>query len=118
LKRENFHVLERRIRNVNTHTNTIAGFLRSSNKQFSVYVLLDHMDWMKNSPAELREEWNEILRTSRPGARIIYRSAAVSPDQIPDFAVGQLEFSPVASTLHAFDRVGTYGSFHMATVCA
>ena len=117
LKPENFHVLQRRMRNVSTHTNTLAGFLRSSKDKFSVYVLLDHMDWMKNSPAELREEWNQILRTSRPGARIIFRSAGVSPDQIPDFAVEQLEFSPIPSTLHAFDRVGTYGSFHMATVC-
>src|SRR5262249_53456014 len=83
LKRENFHVLKRRIHNIRTHTDTLTGFLRSSNDTFSIYVLLDHMDWMKDNPEDLSEEWRQILRTSRPGARIIFRSAAVSPSQIP-----------------------------------
>src|SRR5262249_18396263 len=84
LKREPFQLLKERVRRVRTHTNTLAGFLRSSDEKFSVYVLLDHMDWMKNSPDELREEWQQILRTARPGARIIFRSASVTPDQIPE----------------------------------
>ena len=116
LKREQFHVLKQRVGNVRTHTNTLAGFLRTSNDKFSVYVLLDHMDWMKDSAEELREEWHQILRTARPGARIIFRSASASPDQIPDFALRKLQFNPVTSSLHLLDRVGTYGSFNMATV--
>src|SRR5262245_66602061 len=61
LKRENFHVLERRIRNVSTHTNTLAGFLRSSNETSSVYVLLEHMDWTKGCHGEFGEECNPFL---------------------------------------------------------
>jgi S-adenosylmethionine-diacylglycerol 3-amino-3-carboxypropyl transferase len=74
------------------------------------------MDWMKNTPQELREEWHQILRTARPGARIIFRSASVTPEQIPDFAARQLRFNPITASLHLLDRVGTYGSFHMAIV--
>jgi S-adenosylmethionine-diacylglycerol 3-amino-3-carboxypropyl transferase len=118
LKREQFHVLKECVSRVRTRTNTLAAFLRSSEEKFSVYVLLDHMDWMKNSPDELREEWQQILRTARPGARIIFRSAAVTPAQIPDFAARKLRFNPVAASLHLLDRVGTYGSFHMATVAS
>src|SRR5262249_19718702 len=72
LKRENFHVLQDRIRSVRIHTGSFASFLRSSNDKFSIYVLLDHMDWLTNSPEELSKEWQEILRTAQPGARIIF----------------------------------------------
>jgi S-adenosylmethionine-diacylglycerol 3-amino-3-carboxypropyl transferase len=116
LRRDNFDILQRRIQNVRTHTDTLSDFLLSSHHQFSVFVLLDHMDWMKHNQAELREEWQQILRTARPGARIIFRSAALSSQHIPDFAVKSLRFSPVTAQLHLADRVGTYGSFHMATV--
>src|SRR5262249_14596877 len=116
LKREPFQLLKERVRRVRTHTNTLAGFLRSSDEKFSVYVLLDHMDWMKNSPDELREEWQQILRTARPGASIIIRSASVTPDQIPEFPARNLQFNPITASLHLLDRVGTYGSFHMAVV--
>ena len=41
---------------------------------FDRYVLLDAQDWMND--AELAALWTEITRTARPGARVIFRTAA------------------------------------------
>ena len=38
------------------------------------YVLLDAQDWMTD--AQLNALWREITRTARPGARVIFRTAA------------------------------------------
>ena len=47
-------------------------------ESFDRYVLLDAQDWM--SDAELTELWGEITRTARPGARVIFRTAAEPTD--------------------------------------
>ena len=41
---------------------------------FDRYALLDAQDWMND--AELTALWTEISRTARPGARVIFRTAA------------------------------------------
>ncbi len=38
------------------------------------YVLLDAQDWMTD--AQLTALWTEITRTARPGARVVFRTAA------------------------------------------
>ena len=52
---------------------------------FDRYVLLDAQDWMND--AELKALWTEITRTARPGARVIFRTAAderLLPGRVPD----------------------------------
>ena len=44
------------------------------------YVLLDAQDWMTD--AQLNALWAEITRTARPGARVIFRTAA-EPSLLP-----------------------------------
>ena len=44
------------------------------------YVLLDAQDWMTD--AQLDALWTEITRTARPGARVIFRTAA-EPSLLP-----------------------------------
>ena len=44
------------------------------------YVLLDAQDWMTD--AQLDALWREITRTARPGARVIFRTAA-EPSLLP-----------------------------------
>ena len=48
------------------------------------YVLLDAQDWM--SDLQLNDLWREITRTARPGARVIFRTAADEPaaGRVPD----------------------------------
>src|SRR5262249_25523412 len=44
------------------------------------FVLLDAQDWM--SDEQLNDLWREITRTARPGARVIFRTAA-EPSLLP-----------------------------------
>ncbi len=117
LKPENFQILRERISRIRLHTATMTEFLRSTDERFTIFVLLDHMDWLTSTPALLEEEWRFIMRSALPGARIIYRSGGINGDHIPEFAMRRLEFqSARTEELHSRDRVGTYGSFHFATV--
>ena len=70
---------------------------------------------------------DQILCRATPSARVLFRSASPEPhwlQQVPVPRVGGdcrvtdvLRFNrPLASTLHARDRVHTYASFHIADV--
>jgi S-adenosylmethionine-diacylglycerol 3-amino-3-carboxypropyl transferase len=118
LKPENFEFLSERLGRIHPHTMKLSDFLRFTQERFSVYVLLDHMDWMRGDTLDLSDEWRLILNTAIPAARIIFRSGALS-FKLPDFAQRQLTFhSELARSLHQQDRVGTYGSFYFATLGA
>jgi S-adenosylmethionine-diacylglycerol 3-amino-3-carboxypropyl transferase len=116
LREENFELLRERVQRIHMHTMSLADFLRFTGQRFSVYVLLDHMDWMQGNTAALREEWRLILSTATQAARIIFRSGGLA-FTVPEFAQQQLRFhSELAHSLHQQDRVGTYGSFYFATL--
>jgi S-adenosylmethionine-diacylglycerol 3-amino-3-carboxypropyl transferase len=96
---------------------SMTDFLRFTGDKFSIYVLLDHMDWLASSEPLLQEEWRAILDSALPGARIIYRSGGTSFNHLPEFAKQRIVFrQDIASVLHRQDRVGTYGSFYLASV--
>jgi S-adenosylmethionine-diacylglycerol 3-amino-3-carboxypropyl transferase len=117
LKRELFQYLRKRISRIHVQTKTLVEFLNSTDQSFSIFVLLDHMDWLSSEPRLLAEEWRSIMDRARPGARIIYRSGSISCNYIPEFALGRLQFqSEKTEVLHRNDRVGTYASFHFARV--
>jgi S-adenosylmethionine-diacylglycerol 3-amino-3-carboxypropyl transferase len=117
LKRELFQLLRKRISRIQIQTKTLVDFLNSTDRRFSVFVLLDHMDWLSSEPRLLAEEWRCIMDRAQPGARIIYRSGNINCDYVPEFALRRLRFeSEKTKALHGNDRVGTYASFHFATV--
>jgi S-adenosylmethionine-diacylglycerol 3-amino-3-carboxypropyl transferase len=118
LRREHQSVLQARRGRIRTHTDTLSGFLRRHPGAYSHYVLLDHQDWLAwHAPEALEEEWDLILRNSRPGTRILLRSAALEVDFIPDAARERLRFFPERTgPLHGRDRVGTYGCQVLAEV--
>jgi uncharacterized protein YbjT (DUF2867 family) len=67
--------------------------------------------------AALAEEWDLILQNSRPGTRILLRSAGLDLDFVPTAVRSRLRFQTERSAaLHRTDRVGTYGSLHFAEV--
>jgi S-adenosylmethionine-diacylglycerol 3-amino-3-carboxypropyl transferase len=73
------------------------------------------MAW--KDPAGLREEWELILAFSRPGTQILLRSAGLDCSFIPAGILSRLRFHPERTEpLHRIDRVGTYGSLHLAEV--
>ena len=64
---------------------------RSRRRRLDRYVLLDAQDWM--SDEELTRLWQQITRTARPGARVIFRTAAEAamlPGRVPDKPAGAL----------------------------
>ena len=118
LRREHQDVLAMHLDRVRCHTTTLSGFLREHPGVYSHYLLLDHQDWMAwKDPVGLREEWDLILSCSRPGTRILMRSAGPDCSFIPAEVLRRLRFRPDRTEpLHRLDRVGTYGSLHLAEV--
>jgi S-adenosylmethionine-diacylglycerol 3-amino-3-carboxypropyl transferase len=109
-----------RVSRVSPQTGTLSNFLRENPGTYSHYVLLDHQDWLAwNHPAALVEEWELILSNSRPGTKILMRSAGLDLEFIPQEVLERLRFDDERTTrLHRMDRVGTYGSTHFAEVIA
>lgn len=79
------------------------------------YALLDAQDWMTD--AQLDDLWREIVRTARPGSRVLFRTAA-EPSLLP----GRLDDALLARwTYHAEpsldftrrDRSAIYGGVHL-----
>ena len=103
---------------LNTYTSTITQFLQAHPGTYTHYVLLDHQDWLAwHDPAALREEWELILANSRPGTKILMRSAGLQLDFVPADIQARLRFFPeLTDPLHKQDRVGTYGSLSLAEV--
>lgn len=114
----NLSVLQDRADRISTHSSTVANFLRENPGPYSHYVLLDHQDWLAaHKPRALAEEWSLILENSRPGTRILMRSASPVISFIPGFALQRLRLkSDLAASLHRQDRVGTYGCTFLAEV--
>ena len=84
---------------------------------FDRYVLLDAQDWMGD--AELTALWGEITRTARPGARVIFRTAAeerLLPGRVPEALLARWRYEEEASRdFTARDRSSIYGAFHLYT---
>ncbi len=84
------------------------------------YVLLDAQDWMTNE--DLSSLWTEITRTAKPGARVIFRTAAEEsplPGRVPDATLGHWDYAAETSkALFAKDRSAIYGGFHLYTLKA
>ncbi len=118
LKDEHFPTIGDRIHRIRTHTATLSRFLESRPGRYSHFVLLDHQDWMAwYDPEGLVREWSLILANSTPGTRILIRSAGPDLGFLPDFVKPWLRFRPdLTAPRHGSDRVGTYGSLHLAEV--
>lgn len=127
LKEKNFAALKAGlVDRISTHTTSILDFLRETPHQISRFILLDHMDWLYEKHQDiLGEQWQEITRKASPGARVIWRSAALNVDFVDplivqhdgkDVELGTLlrYDQELANSLHTQDRVHTYGSFYIA----
>lgn len=79
------------------------------------YILLDAQDWMTD--AQLTHLWTEISRTARPGARVIFRTAAAPsllPGRIPEALLNRWHYEAERSTDYTHrDRSSIYGGFHL-----
>lgn len=118
LDESNFETLKGQVDKVSTNTKTISQFLKDNPGQYSHYVLLDHQDWLADHDIDaLNEEWDLILKNSKPGTKILLRSAAEEIDFIPDFVHEKVVFEKEKTgEMHQKDRVGTYASVHLGIV--
>ncbi len=128
LKEENFLKLKNGLADqVTTYTMSVEQFLRDNDVNISRFILLDHMDWLANNMFErLIGEWEAILMRATQDARIMWRSGGFQTDFLEkveiDFGKGVKEkitdhfqvHDKETAELHKFDRVHTYGSFHVA----
>jgi S-adenosylmethionine-diacylglycerol 3-amino-3-carboxypropyl transferase len=77
--------------------------------------LLDAQDWMTD--AGLTALWTQITRTARPGARVIFRTAAddrLLPERLPDDLLSRWRYEEERSReLGRQDRSSIYGAFHL-----
>ncbi|MBN2733080.1 MAG: BtaA family protein [Balneolaceae bacterium] len=118
LKEKHFGKLIENVDQIYKHTTSITNFLKCNPGCYSHFVLLDHQDWLANQqPQKLEEEWKLILSNARAGAKILFRSAGQTRSFIPDFVHSHVSFDDdITRQLHTKDRVGTYGSTHLAIV--
>jgi S-adenosylmethionine-diacylglycerol 3-amino-3-carboxypropyl transferase len=119
LKPENFDVLRERVGRIQSHTDTISGFLSKYPEQhYTHYNLLDHQDWLAwRHPDLLGEEWEWIFKQASPNAQVLMRSAALNVDFCKPWTEGRLQWRPeLSAAAHQRCRIGTYGSTHYAVI--
>ena len=118
LKKENFPILRQYVDRINNYTGTLTDFLKNNPGEYTHFILLDHQDWLAwHDPQSLSEEWTYILENSQTGTKILLRSAGWDLSFIPKAIRSALTFFPdLTDAYHPTDRVGTYGSLHLAEV--
>jgi S-adenosylmethionine-diacylglycerol 3-amino-3-carboxypropyl transferase len=79
------------------------------------YILLDAQDWMDDD--QLNALWSEIMRTARPGARVLFRTAgepSILPGRVTDAILSRWDYRGEASRDYtARDRSAIYGGVHL-----
>lgn len=79
------------------------------------YVLLDAQDWMTDD--QLGALWQEITRTARPGARVIFRTGGaddILPGRVAPALLGRWRYdAPASRAGFDADRSAIYGGFHL-----
>jgi S-adenosylmethionine-diacylglycerol 3-amino-3-carboxypropyl transferase len=116
LRREQFGAVRARVDRVEVLNRSITEYLGTCPAaSCDRYVLLDAQDWMTDS--QLNALWGEITRTARPGARVIFRTAA-APSLLPGRLDASLldcwDYEEEASrSFTRRDRSAIYGGFHL-----
>ena len=79
------------------------------------YILLDAQDWMTDE--QLTELWAQITRTAKPGARVLFRTAAAPsllPGRVPDSVLNRWDYREAESQdFTRRDRSSIYGGVHL-----
>ena len=116
LQPANYETIRNRVSRVSTHTTSMTDWLGGqSAESCDRYILLDSVDWM-DAPT-LTALWRQIRRTARPGARVIFRTAAARSPLEQLLAPGDLDgwrcHVAEGREFLARDRAAIYGGFHL-----
>ncbi len=115
LSRDNFELVRSRADRVTVLNRSMTEHLQSCpGRSADRFVLLDAQDWMTDR--QLNELWREITRTARPGARVIFRTAAEAsllPGRVDETILRRWRYeAEISRNLTARDRSAIYGGFH------
>jgi S-adenosylmethionine-diacylglycerol 3-amino-3-carboxypropyl transferase len=116
LEASNYRAVVERADRVEIHHMNFVEYLRECAKASrDRYVLLDAQDWMTD--AQLTALWTEITRTARPGARVVFRTAAeptLLPGRVPEPILSRWRYQEAASRdFTRRDRSSIYGGVHL-----
>ncbi|MEA2845898.1 MAG: S-adenosylmethionine-diacylglycerol 3-amino-3-carboxypropyl transferase [Rhodospirillaceae bacterium] len=116
LRRNQFDAVRARVDRVEVLNRSVTEYLAGCpDASRDRYVLLDAQDWMTD--AQLTALWAEITRTARPGARVIFRTAAepsLLPGRVDPALLPRWRYEAALSrALTGRDRSAIYGGFHL-----
>lgn len=116
LRRDNFETIKSRSSRVEVLNRSFTEYLEAQeDASRDRYILLDAQDWMND--AQLNALWKEITRTAKPGARVIFRTAAklsLLPGRIAPEVLDRWEYLEEESlAFSSRDRSAIYGGFHL-----
>jgi S-adenosylmethionine-diacylglycerol 3-amino-3-carboxypropyl transferase len=116
LQDANYEAVKARADRVNMrHANMTDMLAESDGASFDRYIFLDAQDWMTD--AQLTTLWTEVTRTARPGARVLFRTAAepsLLPGRLPHALLDRWDYRAEESLDYtARDRSAIYGGVHL-----
>ncbi len=116
LERGNFEQIRACAGRVEVHQISMTHYLSGEPAEsLDCFVLLDAQDWMNDH--DLNALWSQITRTARPGARVIFRTAAnekLLPGRVSENILRHWGRKDARSDiLQARDRSAIYGAFHL-----
>lgn len=116
LQREHHTAVAERAERVNVeHANMTEWLATQPSGSVDRYVLLDAQDWMNDR--QLNALWGEITRTARPGARVLFRTAAepsLLPGRVAPALLDRWTYHEEASLdFTRRDRSSIYGGVHL-----
>jgi len=116
LQRANWEAMRARIDRIAvTRANMVDWIDAREEASIDRFVLLDAQDWMNN--AQLDQLWSRITRASRPGARVLFRTAAepsLLPGRLDDAILSRWRYlEALSADLTRRDRSSIYGGVHV-----
>ncbi len=116
LQRTNWDLMRERIGQIDvTRANMVDWIGERGEASMDRFVLLDAQDWMNN--AQLDGLWSRITRASRPGARVLFRTAAepsLLPGRLNDVILSRWRYlEETSADLTRRDRSSIYGGVHV-----
>jgi S-adenosylmethionine-diacylglycerol 3-amino-3-carboxypropyl transferase len=116
LEKQNYETIVARVDRVDVrHINLIDFLADTATGSLDRYVLLDAQDWMMD--AQLTRLWQQITRTAKPGARVIFRTAAAAsplPGRVSAEILDRWRYQTgLSRDLSRRDRSSIYGGFHL-----
>jgi S-adenosylmethionine-diacylglycerol 3-amino-3-carboxypropyl transferase len=116
LRPDHFEAIRGRANRVEVLNRSFTEYLNGRpDRSLDRFVLLDAQDWM--SDEQLNDLWREITRTARPGARVIFRTAAepsLLPGRVADAVLNRWRYeAELSRDLTTRDRSAIYGGFHL-----